>query len=235
MGQLGVMQDLYGYYMPAAAELGARNLDAYAPMYGAAAQYASGAMRQGIGAGGVNLLDTMTGQAQAGLDAGQSMTPADLAYAQQSARAASAARGLNTSGMGIANEILNTYRMRTAREDRARQYAQSVYGLNQGVATLGQQLYGQPITALVSAMSPATLIGQAQGFQSSQGPQFMQPESQYMANVMGGNANTSMQTSMANAQISAGRQAGMMSMLGSIGGGIMGGIGQAGGVSNYFS
>ena len=235
MGQLGVLQNLYGAYAPAGAEMAAYNLDTFAPMYGAAAQYATGTMRQGIGAPGMSLLDTMTGQAQEGLNAGQNMTAADLAFAQQGSRAANAARGLNMSGMGIANEILNTFKMRTAREDRARQYAQSVFGLNQGIATLGQQLYGQPITALASAMSPTTLMGQATGFINAQGPQFMQPESQYMANVKGANQNAQLQTNMANAQISAGRQAGLMSMLGSIGGGVMGGIGQAGGISNYFS
>lgn len=228
MGQLGVMQNLYGAYAPASAQIASQNLGQFAPMYGYAAGYATDAMRQGIGAGGMGLLDTMTSQAQRDLSAGGELTPEQLAYAQQSARMASTARGLTSSNLGIANEILNTYKVRMAREDRARQYAQNVYGLQQNLASTGAQLYGQPIMSLASSVSPTSLLGQSLQYQSAQGPQFMQPESQYMANLKGSNQNAALQTNLANAQIRAGIGSGLMSLGGSIFGGYAQGRGQAG-------
>lgn len=228
MGQLGVMQNLYGAYAPAAAQIAGQNLSQFAPMYGQAAGYATGAMRQGIGEGGMGLLNTLTSQAQQDLSAGGALTPEQLSYAQQSARMASSARGLASSNLGIANEILNTYNVRRAREDRARKFAQEVYGLQQNLASTGAQLYGQPIMSLASSVSPTALLGQSLQYQSSQGPQFMQPESQYMANLMGSNQNAALSANLANAQIRAGVGSGLMSAAGNVFSGYATGRGQAG-------
>lgn len=228
MGQMGVMEDLYNAYTPVGQRLAGQNLDAFAPMYGAAAQYGTQAMRQGVGSAGMGLLDTMNMQAQQGLDYGRDLSPQEMTYAQQSARSAMGARGLNMSGMGIANEILNTYKVRNDREARARQFAQSTYGLNQGLASLGGQLYGQSMNNLVAPLTAQGLLGQSSTYQQLQGPQFAQPESQYNANIMGSNQNVGLQTNMANAQTRAGITSGLMSMVGSLGGGYMQGRGQAG-------
>lgn len=228
MGQLGVMRDLYGAYTPVAAQISGQSLQTMAPMYGQAAGYASNAFRQGIGSGGMGLLDLMTSQARGDLEMGGNLTPQQLAYAQQDARRASTARGLTSSNIGIANEILNTYKVRNAREDRARNYATSVYGLNQNLASVGSQLYGSPIMSLISSTSPTTLLGQSLQYQGAQGNQYIQPESQYLANVKGGNQNAAIQTGLANSQIRAGVGAGLMSMGGQMLGGYMQGRGQAG-------
>lgn len=228
MGQLGIMGDLYGAYTPAAAGISGMNLDAFAPIYGRAAGYSADALRQGIGAGGMGLLDMMTAQAGEGLAAGGDLTPGELNFAQQSARQAAAARGMNSSPWAAASEVLNSYKVRQAREDRARSYAASVYGMNQGLAGLGAQLFGNQYLGLASATSPTSLLGQSMQFQGAQGPQFMQPESGYNANVMGSNQNATLQTALANAQIRAGIGSGLMSAGGQIFGGYAQGRGQAG-------
>jgi hypothetical protein len=214
MGQLGTMENLYSRYAPAGAAISQRNLAAMAPSYQTAAGMARDAYMSSMAPGASGLLSTMTSSAQRDLDAGVSLTPQMNTIAQQSARSAMAARGLN-GNQAVAQEVLNSYRLGLAREDRARQYAGSVYGLGAGVADRAAATYGAPI--LSNVMSPGSLMGAASGMVGAQGPQFVQPESQYMAGVMGQQYSTQAQVNIARAQAQAGLQSGILSGLGAIG------------------
>ena len=219
MGQLGTMENLYGRYAPAGAAISQQNLNAMAPSYQRAAGMARDTYMAGMAPGTAGLLSTAMGQAQRDLDAGFSLTPQMQTVAQQSARSAMAARGL-TGNQAVGQEVLNSFRLGMAREDRARQYAGSVYGLGAGIADRSAATYGAPI--LSNVMSPGSLLGAASGMVGAQGPQFVQPESQYMAGVMGQQYSTQAQVNIARAQAQAGLQSGILSGLGSIAGAYIG-------------
>jgi hypothetical protein len=214
MGQLGSLKNLYGQYAPAGAEISRMNMQAMAPVYQQAAQQSRDAYMASMASGSAGLLSTMTQQAQAGLNAGRGLTPEMSSLAQQSARAAMAARGL-TGNQAVAQEVLNSYRLGNEREAQARQFATGVYGLGQGVADRAAATYATPV--LSNVMSPGSLLGAASGMTQAQGPQFVQPESQYMAGVMGQQYSTQAQVNMARAQAQAGLQSGILSGLGQIG------------------
>jgi hypothetical protein len=219
MGQLGTMGNLYERYAPAGAAISQYNLAHMAPAYQQASGMARDTYMAGMAPGSAGLLSTAMGQAQRDLDAGASLTPQMQTIAQQSARAAMAARGL-TGNQAVGQEILNSYRLGTAREDRARQYAGSVYGLGAGIADRSAATYGAPI--LSNVMSPGSLLGASSGMVGAQGPQFVQPESQYMAGVMGQQYSTQAQVNIARAQAQAGLQSGILSGLGSVAGAYLG-------------
>lgn len=214
MGQLGTLGRLYEQYAPAGAAISRYNLGQMSPIYQQAAEQSRQAYMAGMAPGAAGLLSTMTQQAQTGLNAGRGLTPEMQTLAQQSARAAMAARGL-TGNQAVAQEVLNSYRLGTEREAQARQFATGVYGLGQGVADRAAATYGAPI--LSNVMSPGTLMGAASGMVGAQGPQFVQPESQYMAGVMGQQYSTQAQVNIARAQAQAGLQGGILSGLGQIG------------------
>lgn len=219
MGQLGSLENLYGQYSPASARISQANLSQMAPAYQQAAGMARDTYMAGMAPGSSGLLSTAMGQAQRDLDAGVSLTPQMQTLAQQSARAAMSARGL-TGGQAVGQEVLNSYRMGVAREDRARQYAGGVYGLGAAVADRSAATYGAPI--LSNVMSPGSLLGAASGMVGAQGPQFVNPESQYMAGVMGQQYSTQAQVNIARAQAQAGLQSGILSGLGSVAGAYLG-------------
>jgi len=219
MGQLGTMGNLYEKYAPAGAAISQYNLNNMAPAYQQAAGMARDTYMAGMAPGSSGLLSTGMAQAQRDLDAGVSLTPQMQTLAQQSARAAMAARGL-TGGQAVGQEVLNSYRMGLAREDRSRQYAGAVYGLGAAVADRSAATYGAPI--LSNVMSPGSLLGAASGMTGAQGPQFVNPESQYMAGVMGQQYSTQAQVNIARAQAQAGLQSGILSGLGSVAGAYLG-------------
>jgi hypothetical protein len=214
MGQLGTMGNLYEKYAPAGAAISQYNLGYMAPVYQQAAGMSRDAYMAGMAPGSANLLSTMTQQAQAGLAAGRTLTPEMQTLAQQASRAAMSARGL-TGNQAVAQEVLNSYRLGTERENQARQYASGVYGLGASVSDRAAATYGAPM--LSNVMSPGSLLGAASGMVGAQGPQFVQPESQYMAGVMGQQYSTQAQVNIARAQAQAGLQSGILSGLGQIG------------------
>lgn len=218
MGQMGSLERLYDAYRPMAARQSAANLTAMAPVYQQAAAGARDTYMAGMVPGQSGLLTTMMSQAQRDLDLGRRLDPEAQSYAEQAARRAMAARGL-TGNQAVQQEVLNTYQMGQAREDRARQYAGSVFGLGQGVTNMAAQTYGN--TLLSNVMSPSGMMGAAGTMMSAQGPQFAQAESQYLAGVKGQEYNTAAQANMAKAQALAGIGSGFMSMAGSLGGGAL--------------
>jgi hypothetical protein len=52
----------------------------------------------------------------------------------------------------------------------------------------------------MAALSPMGLAGQAMQYNQSLGPTYLQPESQYSANLVGANQNMALQAAVANAQ-----------------------------------
>lgn len=169
--------------------------------------------------GGAELQNKMRTQAMAGLNAGSALTPEMMTQAQQMGRAASTARGLAYSNQGIASEVLSGYNLGLQREDRARLFANTVLGNDVTMAGNAYQQYGSPLVQSgMAALSPMGLAGMATQYNSNLGPTYLQPESQYNANLVAANQNMELQARTATAQNNAALWGGAMSALGSIGG-----------------
>jgi hypothetical protein len=228
MGQMGTLNDLYGQAIPQSMALQSQYAQAQAPIYGQVGQMASQAYQQTLDPQTRMLAAQMQQSAINDLNAGREMTPQMQQMAQQTARQAMAARGLS-GNQAVAQEVMNSYQMQNAREDRARLFANNVYqgGIQQAGQAMG--LYGSPLLANMNTISPTGLIAQGQAMQQGLGAKLFQPESQYNAGIYGANQSNQTQTQIANAQIAAGQQSGLMSMVGQLGGAYLGNAGLFGG------
>jgi hypothetical protein len=153
-----------------------------------------------------------------GLQAGSGLTAQMSQQAQQAARAAMAARGL-TGNQAVAQEVLGSYNMGVAREDRARQYAQSTYGLGAQNAQQAMGTYGSQMLSQANAYSPANMYGSAYNMSQGLGAQIFQPESQYNSALIGANRQEAMQVKMANQQASNALTNSIIGAVGSVAGG----------------
>ena len=221
--QLQFLAESYGNFIPQAAQLSSQYATAMSPVYGQIGESAMGAYRRGMGAETMGLYDTMTQQAQEGLQAGSGLTAQMSQQAQQAARAAMAARGL-TGNQAVAQEVLGSYNMGVAREDRARQYAQSTYGLGAQNAQQAMGTYGSQMLSQANAYSPANMYGSAYNMSQGLGAQIFQPESQYNSALIGANRQEAMSVKMANQQASNSFTNGLIGM----GGAILGGMATGG-------
>lgn len=219
-GQAKNLQSFYGSVMGDSSNLlkqyGSTFSDALAPI----ARGSRSTYEQALG-GGERLQNTMRGQAESDLSYGMGLTPEMERQAQQMARKAMTSRGLMSSNAGIGAEVLSGYNMGLARQDRARTFAQSVLGNDVTMAGNAYQQYGSPLVS--SGMNSLSPMGLAQGAMSGMqnlGPSYLQPESQYSANLYSANYNAAMQKAVADAQAKNGFVSGLMGMGGSILGGM---------------
>lgn len=217
MGQMGSLNSLYGQAGQYSAGLQNAYLGMQAPIYGQVGQAARNAYQQTLDPTTAGLYNSMASSAASGLASGRNLTDQETQLAQQSARAAMAARGMQFGNQAIASEVLNSYNLGTAREDRARSYANQVYGVGQNNATQAMNMYGTPLMNQMSAYSPTGLLGTAGQMSSSLGSRLFTPESQYMAGIYGANQSNATQAAIGNAQAQAGWGAGLMSMAGNLG------------------
>lgn len=217
--QLKFQAESYGKFIPQAAELSSQYATAMSPVYGQIGEQAMGAYRQGVGAQAMGLYDTMSQQAMEGLQAGTGLTAQMTQQSQQAARAAMAARGL-TGNQAVAQEVLGGYNMGLAREDRARQYAGSMYTQGQQNFQQAMGTYGSQMLTQANAYSPANMYGSAYNMSQGLGAQIFQPESQYNSALIGANRQEAMSVKMANQQASNAFTSGLMGM----GGAVLGGM-----------
>lgn len=128
------------------------------------------------------LADTLAAQAQSGLNAGTRLTPEQQRMAQQQSRAGLAARGLAESPRGVVEEAVRSQLMGAGLQQQRQQQAMQGIAAQQGVyGDVFQQVLGRPSQAFGMTQGA---FGQAQGM--SPGMLF-NPESQYAADIYGGN------------------------------------------------
>lgn len=165
------------------------------------------------------IYNTFGQQALSDLQAGTSLSAAETAQAQQAARAAGAARGVNFSRQGSDLEILNTFNMGQRRLAQRQGVAQQAYQMGAGQQQVGLQGFLTPAFAASQQYSLAGLAGGAQGMYADVGNSpFLQPESQYMANIRANRIQMETAIQSANAARSGGIIGGALSAAGSIGG-----------------
>lgn len=151
--------------------------------FGAGGQMATDYAVQSLGAQGAQNYNMFQQQAGEGLAMGSQLNWQDQQAAQQSARAAMAARGL-TGNQAVGQEVLNSYQLGNQRLLQRQQMGMQANQMAQQAQGFGQQAYMNPAMQTSQGVyGMASLYGEAQGSMASMGPQFLQPESQYLANI----------------------------------------------------
>lgn len=210
-GLMGLYGDLYS----PAQQLQQRYATDQLSMLGGLGAQATGAALGSLDATTRGIYSTFGQQALGDLQAGTSLTAQETTQAQQAARAAASARGMSFSRQGADLEILNTYGMGQRRLAQRQATAQQAYQMGVGQQAIGLQGFLTPAYAGSQQFSLAGLAGGAQGMYADVGSSpFLQPESQYMANIRANRIQMETAIQSANAARS---------------GGILGGLAQGAG------
>ncbi len=140
------------------------------------------------------LADTLTAQAQSGLAAGSRLTPEQQRMVEQQTRSGLAARGLAQGPSGALQEAVRSQMAGAGLQQQRQQQAMGALGASQGVyGDVFQQVLGRPSQAFAGSQG---FLGQAQGFNPGQ---LLNPESQYAANLIGGNQQAQLAARTASA------------------------------------
>lgn len=225
MGGIGNLASIYAQTNDQSNALQAQNLKTQGELYGQVGGYARNAYNATLDPTTAGLYSTMANQAASGLANGRNLSDQETQMGQQSARAAMAARGLQFGNQAVAAEVLNSYNLANAREDRARAFAGQVYGVGQNNAQQAMSMYGQPLMNQMNQFSTPALLGQSQQLYGGLGAKLFQPESQYNAQLISANQQNQMQAQMANAQAQAGMISAGIGAIGMMGGGFLGNTG----------
>lgn len=172
--------------------------------FGGGGQLATDYAVQSLGAQGAQNYNMFQQQAGQGLAMGSQLNDQDQQAAQQSARAAMAARGL-TGNQAVGQEVLNSYQLGNQRLQQRQQMAMQANQMAQQAQGFGQQAYMNPAMQTSQGVyGMASLYGEAQGSMANMGPQFLQPESQYLANIRSNRISQQNADRSASAQTSSG-------------------------------
>jgi len=218
LNQMGNVYSQYQQAMPQSINLQNQYAQGMNSVYGNIGQTAQNAYASTMNPAYAGLQSGMINTVQNQLNAGTGLTDQMTQQAQQSARAAMAARGL-TGNQAIGQEVLNSYNLGQARQQQALANAGSLYGQGMQQANSAMASYGSPLMASMAGMNPTSLIGSAGAQNASVNSNMLfTPESQYNAGIYGANQSNQMQTQLGNQQAQAGWQSGMMGMMGKLGG-----------------
>jgi hypothetical protein len=237
------MQDAYAQSIPRSAQLSQQYAEAMQPALAGIGTSARNAYNATIDPSVSGLMGTLGQQATADLERGTALSPEEQKQSQQAARMAMAARGLS-GNQAVAQEVLNNYNLGQARQNQARSFAGSVYGMGQNAAQQAMSMYGNTMLGAAQNFSPASMYGNTANMNQGLGAQIFQPESQYNAQLITANRKEAMDAQIANAQSSNALTSGLMGMVGSIGGAMMGnpalfgataGLGGGGNLGGMFS
>lgn len=215
MGQMGIMDQTLNKAIMGSTQLGNRLLDEYSPTLLKAMEQGRTEYYKSMGSS-TEIMNEMEKRALEGIRTGRGLSEEDKMYAEQAARTASAARGMQMGNQGIANEVLMNYNIANQRERQRLGDAQTAISNRMQLNSAGLQAYGTPLSTLVSQTNPLSYLGLAQQMNAGLGSQLFQPESEYNANVMGSNANVNVQSALAAAQAKAGMAQGLMSLGGQL-------------------
>ena len=212
---LGQYQDMYDQTGGTAASESYSN--DLMGMYGRLGAQATDWSINSLGSKGAGLYNNFMNQANEGLSLGSSLNAQETTGAQQSARAAMAARGLG-GNQAVGQEVLNSYQLGNQRQQQRQQMASQAYQMAGQQQQFGANAYMAPAVAGGEMFGLQNMMGATQQSFDNLGGQFLQPESQYLANIR---ANR-MQQENADKAASAQRSAGIMGAVGSVAGAYIG-------------
>ena len=226
-----LMQDAYGQTIPRSAELSQQYAEAMQPAFASIGTSARNAYNATLDPSVSGLMGVLGQQASADLARGTALSPEEQQQSQQAARMAMAARGLS-GNQAVAQEVLNNYNLGQARQNAARSFAGSVYGMGQNAAQQAMGMYGGTMVGAAQNFSPASMYGNVANMSQGLGAQLFQPESQYNAGLITANRKEAMDVKIANQQASNAMRMGIISTVGQVASAAMGGFGGAGGASS---
>lgn len=219
-GQATGLLGLYGDLQPAADKFQQQYATSQMGMMSGLGAQATQAAIGSLDATTRGIYNTFGQQALEGLQVGTGLTSQETNQAQQAARAAAQARGLQFSRQGGDLEILNTYALGQQRQQQRQAIAQAAYQMGAGQQQFGYQGY---LTPSFGASQQFGLPGIVSGAQTTYGAlgqsSFLTPESQYMANIRANRIQMETAIQSANAQRSGAIIGGVASGVGSIIGG----------------
>ena len=211
-GLLGLYGDLYA---PAQAFQQRYATDQISMLGGLGAQ-ATGAAIGSLDANTRGIYETFGQQALSDLRAGTSLSAQETTQAQEAARAAASARGLTFSRQGTDLEVLNTYNMGQRRLQQRQATAQQAYQMGVGQQQVGLQGFLAPAYSASQQYGLTGIVGGAQSTYGNLGSSFLQPESQYLANIRANRIQMETAIASANAQQSGSILGGVIGAAGSI-------------------
>lgn len=163
------------------------------------------------------IYDTFGQQALSDLQAGTSLSAEETNIAQQAARAAATARGQTFSRQGTDLEILNTYGMGQRRLQQRQAVAQQAYQMGVGQQAIGLQGFLSPAYAGSQQFGLSGLVGTGQSTYATAGQSaFLNPESQYLANIRANRMQMQTAVSSANAAKSGAIMGGALQAIGTV-------------------
>jgi hypothetical protein len=216
-----MMQDAYGQSIPRSAQLSQQYAEAMQPAFAGIGTSARNAYNATLDPSVSGLMGMLGTQATNDLARGTALSPEEIQQSQQSARMAMAARGLS-GNQAVAQEVLNNYNLGRARQDQARQFAGSVYGMGQQAGQQAMSMYGNSMLGAAQNFSPAAMYANTAQMSQGLGAQLFQPESQYNAQLVTANRKEAMDAQIANAQSRNALTSGLMGMAGAVGGAFLG-------------
>lgn len=223
-----LMQDAYAQTMPRSAQLTQQYAEGMQPAFASIGTSARNAYNATLDPSVSGLMGALGQQATADLARGTALSPEEQKQSEQAARIAMAARGLS-GNQAVAQEVLNNYNLGRARQNEARSFAGSVYGMGQQAAQQAMGMYGNTMLGAAQAYSPAAMYGTTAAMNQGLGAQLFQPESQYNAALITANRKEAMDVAIANQQASNASRMGIISAVGNIAGSLMGNAGLFGG------
>ncbi len=234
-----LMQDAYAQTMPRSAQLTQQYAEGMQPAFASIGTSARNAYNATLDPSVSGLMGALGQQATADLARGTALSPEEQKQSEQAARIAMAARGLS-GNQAVAQEVLNNYNLGRARQNEARSFAGSVYGMGQQAAQQAMGMYGNTMLGAAQAYSPAAMYGTTAAMNQGLGAQLFQPESQYNAALITANRKEAMDVAIANQQASNAARMGIISAVGQIAGSAIGafgggGVGSAGSSMNLGS
>jgi hypothetical protein len=217
-----MMQDAYGQSIPRSAELSQQYAEAMQPALAGIGTSARNAYNATLDPSVSGLMGALGTQATADLARGTALSPEEQQQSQQAARMAMAARGLS-GNQAVAQEVLNNYNLGRARQDQARSFAGSVYGMGQQSAQQAMSMYGNTMLNAAQNFSPASMYANTANMSQGLGAQLFQPESQYNAGLITANRKEAMDVQIANQQASNANRLAAINAVGQIAGAAIGG------------
>lgn len=215
-GQAQGMLGLYGNLYAPAQAFQQRYANDQITMMGGLGQQATNAAIGSLDANTQGIYNTFGQQALSDLQAGSSLNAQETTQAQQAARAAAQSRGLNFSRQGTDMEVLNTYNMGQKRLQQRQGVAQAAYQMGAGQQQVGLQGYLNPAFAASQQYGLSGLVGGAQSMYGNLGNSFLQPESQYLANIRANRIQMETSIAAANAAQSGAITGGLLGAAGTI-------------------
>jgi hypothetical protein len=220
-GQAQGMLGLYGNLYAPAQAFQQRYANDQISMLGGLGAQATNAAIGSLDPTTRGIYDTFGQQALTDLQAGSSLNAQETNQAQQAARAAAQSRGLNFSRQGTDMEILNTYGMGQKRLQQRQATAQQAYQMGTGQQQIGLQGFLSPAYAASQQYGLGGLVQGAQAGYGNLGNSFLQPESQYLANIRANRIQMETSIAAANAQQQGAIMGGVLGAAGSMMGGYL--------------